>query len=258
MDKKRNIFIRFFKWIGRSIHNFFLRLEYCLIFIIFSPKAKCKIVGKQNVDTTEDKVFVANHYEIFGPIAMFLKFPFKFRPWVIDKMMDPKLVEEQMSLSVYNNFPKYPMWFKRFVIRAIRNLMVWTMNHAKAISVSRENPRENLKTLKESSQTLEKGTSILIFPEDRYVVEGVGKFQTGFENLAKYHYQKTGRILSFYPVFVSQSNKTIYIEKPIKFNPENSPKEEKERIIEHLYDSMLNSYIKNECGKPNPKAKKLK
>ena len=256
--KKKNVFVRFFKWIGRGLHNLLMWFEYMLIYIVFSPKARCKIVGKQNVNKNEDKVFVANHYEIFGPIAMFLRFPYKFRPWVIDKMIDPKSVEEQMGLSVYNNFPKYPMWFKKWVVKAIRNLMVWTMKHADAISVSRENPRDNLKTLQESSETLQKGTSILIFPEDRYVTEGVGKFQTGFENIAKYHHQKTGRILSFYPVFVSQSNKTIYIEKPIKFNPENSPKEEKERIVEYLYDSMLNSYIKNECGKPNPKAKKLK
>ena len=258
MKQNKNIFIRFFKSIGNFFHNILMWIEYLLIYIVFSPKVKCKVVGKNNVNKNEDKVFIANHYEIFGPIAMFLNFPYKFRPWVIDKMIDPKLVEKQMSLSVYNNFPKYPMWFKKFVVKAIKSLMVWTMNHAKAISVSRENLRDNLKTLKESSETLKTKKSILVFPEDRYVAEGVGKFQTGFENLARYHYQKTGRCLTFYPVFVSQINKTIYIEKPITYNPENSHIEEKELIVEHLYDSMLNSYIKNECGKPNPKAKKLK
>lgn len=245
--KKRNIFVRFFCAIGRCIKNFFLWLEYCLIFIIFSPKARCKVVGKKNIlKTDEARVFVSNHYEIFGPIATYLCFPIKYKPWVIDKMLDQKKVEDQMRISVYNNFPKYPMWFKKFVIRAIRDLMVFVMKRAGAISVSREDIRANIKTMQISTKYLNKKFAILIFPEETYVESGVGKFQTGFEHLGKYYYQKTGKKISFYPTFVSQKNKKYYIGEPIVYDPTAPANEEKSRIVDYLRNSMVKIYEENE------------
>ena len=219
---------------------------------------RCKVKGKHNLKKGDVTVFIANHYEVFGPVVMFLYFPRKFRPWVIDKIMSPESVEKQMSISIYNNFNAFPMCFKKLAVKALRNLMVFTMNHAKAISVSRENPRANIKTLQESVETLEKSCNILIFPEETYVMSGVGVFQTGFEHLAKYYHQKTGKNLTFTPVFISKENKTIFIEKPITYNPNNDANDEKQRITNHLRNEMIDSYIINECAKPYKKAPKLK
>lgn len=243
--KKKNIFIRFFQAIGRGIKNFFLYLFYLALYIAVMPLTRSKIRGKENVNPKDEaRVFIANHYEIYGPVIMFTKFPYKFRPWVIDKIMDPKTVEEQMALGVYNsnNFQKFPKWIKVLAVKAVRSLMIFTMHHAKAISVSRENIRANFKTMEESVETLKKGKAILIFPELAYVKEGVGEFQTGFEHLGKFYYQKTGKKISFYPVFVSQFNKEVYIEKPIVYNPENNSMEEKQKIVTYLHDSMVNLY----------------
>lgn len=258
--KKRNIFVRFFCAIGRGIKNFFLWLQYCLLYIIFAPQARCKIVGKQKVlKTDEARVFLSNHYELFGPVAMYLSFPYKFKPWVIDKMLDKKSVEEQMSISVFNNFQKYPMWLKKIGVKAVRNLMLYVMNRAGAISVSRENLRANLKTMNESVETLNNKKAILIFPELSYVQKGVGEFQTGFEHLGKYYYQKTGKKISFYPTFVSQDNKEIYIGDPIIYNPEGDPNEEKAKIVSYLHETMTNLYIENEVNHPEKsKVKKKK
>lgn len=255
---KKNIFKQIFNGIAYGFNQTILFLEYLLLYIIVNPLFRCKVKGKKNIRKNDTKVFIANHYEIYGPVAMFLRFPFKFRPWVIDKIMEPESVEAQMSISIYNNFPKYPKWFKKIAIKFLKNLMVFTMKHAKAISVSRENPRKNIEAIKISSETLEKGTSIAIFPELSYVTSGVGKFQSGFEHIAKYHYQKTGKCISFYPVFISEQNKEMYIEKPITYNPENDANEEKSRIVNSLYESMIDSYVKNECSVPYKKAKKIK
>lgn len=258
MKQKTNIFKRFFVGIGKFFNGILLWLEYLLLYIIVKPLMRCKVKGKHNLKKGHVTVFVANHYEVFGPVVIFLYFPYKFRPWVIDKIMTPESVEAQMSISVFNNFKAFPMWFKKIAVKALRNLMIFTMNHAKAISVSRENPRANIKTLQESVETLEKGKNILIFPEETYVTSGVGVFQTGFEHLAKYYHQKTGKCITFCPVFVSKENKTIYIEKTITYNPNNDTNQEKQRIINHLRGEMIDSYIVNECAKPYKKAPKLK
>ncbi len=257
---KKNPIKSFFCAIGRTIKNFFLFLTFSLAYIFVAPFIRCKVVGKKNVNKTDEaRVFVANHYEIYGPIAIFLRFPYKFRPWVIDKMTDPAQVEQQMSLGIYGKFEKYPIWIKKIAIKLLKNIMVYTMNNrAKAIPVSRENPRANIKTMQESVKTLEKGKNIVIFPELSYVDEGVGEFQTGFEHLAKFYHQKTGKKITFYPIFVSQIGKKMFIEKPITFNPENDPNQEKKKITTYLHEAMVQSYLENEVNNAEIQKKKEK
>lgn len=257
---KKNPIKSFFKAIGRGIKNFFLFLTFYTVYFFGKPFIRCKMVGKEKISKdNEARVFIANHYEIYGPIAIFLRFPYNFRPWVIDKMTDPDQVEKQMSLGIYGKFPKVPMWLKKIAVKTLKSIMVYTMTRrAKAIPVSRENPRANIKTMQESVKTLESGKDIVIFPELSYVDEGVGEFQTGFEHLAKYYHQKTGKKITFYPVFISQVNKKMFVEEPITYDPKNDPNNEKKKITSHLHTAMVNSYIKNEVENEKVIAKKAK
>ena len=255
---KQNPIKKFFSAIGKGIKNFFLFLVFSIGCFFCKLFVRCKVVGKENVSNDDEaRVFIANHYEIYGPLAVFLRFPYKFRPWVIDKLTKPNQVEQQMSLGIYGKFKKCPMWLKRIAVKTLKSIMVYTMTKkAKAIPVSRENPRANIKTMQESVETFEKGKDIVIFPELSYVDEGVGEFQTGFEHLAKYYHQKTGKKVTFYPVFISQINKKMYIEKPITFNPQNDSNDEKKKITTYLHDTMTATYIKEEVENPNLKRNK--
>lgn len=258
MDKKPNIFVRFFRCIGRGIKNFFFWIVFVLAVIFVKPFFRCKVKGKENIKNKDAKVFIANHYEIYGPLAMFLKFPYKFRPWVIDKMLDPKAIKHQMGLGIYSHYKKVPMWMKKIVVNLAGGLMIFVLRRAKAISVSRENARANIKTMSESIETLNKNTNILIFPEYRYVEKGVGDFQTGFEHLGKYYYQKTKKCIEFYPVFISMQNKEMYIGESVTYNPDNDANHEKERIVTFLHSSMKNMFEENEMKNPPKKRKNAK
>lgn len=257
---KKNPIKTFFSAIGRGFRNFLSFLIFWIVYIFGKPFIRCKTIGKENLlNNDEARVFVANHYEIYGPIAIFLRFPYKFRPWVIDKLTTPESVEEHMGLGIYSKFPKYPMWLKKIVVKTLKNVVVYTLTkRAKGIPVSRDNPRANVKTMQESIKTLESGKSLVIFPEETYVESGVGDFQTGFEHLAKYYHQKTGKKISFYPIFISQINKKMYIEKPIVFNPNNDPNEEKQKITTYLHDTMVKSYENNELNNQTKNKKDVK
>ena len=252
---KKNPLKTFFSIIGNAIKNFFMALSFWTLYIFGKPFVRCKVIGKKIVSKNDEaRVFVANHYEIYGPITIFLHFPFKFRPWIIDKMASPESIEEQMSLGVYSKFEKYPMWLKKLAVKTLKHFVLYTLTkRAKGIPVSRDNPRANIKTMHDSMETLNKGKNIVIFPEEHYVQEGVGEFQTGFEHLAKYYYQKTGKKITFYPIFISQINKKMYIEKPIIYNPENDHNDEKKRITTYLHDEMVNLYLKHEINNQTKK-----
>ena len=259
MSKKKNIFIRFFSAIGRGIRYVLTFILYCILYIIARPFTRCKVKGKENLDKNDEaRVFISNHYQMYGPLAIFMNFPYKFRPWIIDKMMDEKLVEHQMGLMVYNEFKKVPKFIKWIVLKFVKNLMVFCMRRARGISVSRDNPRANIKAMQISTDTMLKNQAVLIFPEKDYVNEGVGIFMQGFEHIGKYFYQKTGKKISFYPMFISQKLKTMYIGKPITFNPEADQNEEKNRIVTYLRDEMVKTYTEMEVNNPKLIAKKQK
>ena len=260
MEKKRNAFVRFFCAIGRGIKRFFMFLMYILFYPFVKIATHCKVLGKENIDQSDEaRVFLVNHYEIFGPVAMYLNFPIKNRIWIIDKMMNEADIEQQMGLMIYNNFPKVPRWLKTCVIKLVKSFIVYIfVCRAKGIPVSRENPRANIKAMEISCSEFEKGKAIILMPERWYVKEGVGEFQTGFEYIAKYTYKKTKKIVTFYPVFVSQVDKKIYVEKPIRYNPENDPNSEKDRIITYCHDEMVKSYKLHEVDNPSKKMQKYR
>lgn len=248
MEKKKNIFVRFFSAIFKGIKIFFLSLIFFIVYLLFWPFFYCKVKGKENVqDNDEARVFLANHYEIFGPVAMYVSFPFKFRPWIIDKMMEEECVEAQMSLMIMNNYKHVPVWLKKFVIHSLKSLMVFVMNVARGISVSRDNPRSAMKTFATSTETLEKNESVVIFPELLYVKESIGEFQTGFEHFAKFYHRRTGKHVTIYPVFISKELRTMYIGDPIKYSPESEKEDDKIDIIQVMHDRMESLYFKYEA-----------
>lgn len=258
MEKKQNFIIRFFKMILTGIKNFFFFIIFGLAYICVKPFFRCKVKGKEKIKKEGGKIFIANHYEIYGPLSMFLKFPYKFRPWVIDKMLDPTAIKHQMGLGIYSHYKKVPMWMKHIVVNLAGGLMIFVLKRAKAISVSRENARANIKTMSESVATLEKNKNIAIFPEYRYVEKGVGTFQTGFEHLGKYYYQKTKKSVDFYPIFISMTNKEMYVGDPITYNPSNDANAEKERIVTYLHSTMVQLYEEHEIKNPPKKRKNKK
>ena len=223
---------------------------FCVLFVLAQPFVWGFTKGKKNIRKDDEaRIFVANHYEIYGPFIMYMRFPFRFRPWVIDKMCEPKSIEEHMSIGFYNNYKWIPKWLKFCFVKIAKRLVLFVIKTARPIPVSRDNPRSNIKTLQTSVDCLNKKTSIVIYPELSSVKEGVGEFMTGFEHIGKYFHQKTGKKVTFYPVFVSKKKNTMYIEKPIIFNPDNDANEEKERIIKELHNSIHESYILHEKTK---------
>ena len=233
----------------KCIEFIFLCIFVGLFFIIIQPFFWCKTKGKQNLKKDDEaRVFVSNHYEIYGPLIVFLRFPYKIKPWVLDKMTQADTIEEQTKIGLYNNYKIIPKWIKFIIVKIVKRIFLFVLKFLRPIPVSRDNPRANLKAMQQSVDALEKGIPIFLWPELHSVKSGVGEFMSGFEHIAKYYYQKTGKKISFYPVFTSRKRRTIFIEAPLIYNPENDSNLEKERIIKTLHDSMQKSYEINELN----------
>lgn len=207
---------------------------------IVRPFFPAKVIGKHNVNLKDGAViFVANHYEIYGPLVTVLRLPFHFRPWIISSMLDNKLVEKQLESGVDTVCHVLPKKMRTRLRKMIHPLIIKVLTALDPIPVHRGNTREVLTTLKITVEALQQGDNILLFPEKDYSQEGdVEQFYTGFAEIGVRYWRATGKCTTFYPVYVDKQAKQIVIGKGVQYTPTEDNKIEKQRIASQLNESM--------------------
>lgn len=236
------------KGLWRGIKYYCYNLFFQVVKLIARPFLRAKVVGKKNILKSDSaRVFVANHLEVYGPVLAYLHLPVhKKRFWIIDKMLDPNLAEQQMRYAVEdpNNFKWAPMWLRKLAVKALKGVASFVLVHkVKGISISRDNARQMLQTFKTSVSAMENGYNIVLFPEVQYQDRGFGEVYDSFVMLGKYYYKKTNKLLSFYPVYIDKFSKKINIGKPIKFNPETP--NDVSTIVNYI-STTINNFAQNE------------
>ena len=212
---------------------------------LLKPFFPAKVIGKENVDTSHGAVvFVANHYEIYGPVVTVLRMPFRVRPWIHSRMLDKTVLADQMQRGVEGMFKKLPKKIVDKIPGMLVPLMYQALSSTEPIAVHRDSSREVINTFNNTVRALEQGDNILIFPEKPeegqwYSQFGsVDSFYTGFADIGRMYYKKTGKSVLFYPVYVDKVHREIVIGQGVQFDGTNERHEEKQRIAKELNDSM--------------------
>ena len=79
----------------------------------------------------------------------------------------------------------------------------------------------------------------MIFPECREEYNNiVNVFQDRFIDLARLYYNKTGKALSFVPMYLAPKLKKIFFGQPIRFDPQAPKAQERQRVCKALMDSI--------------------
>lgn len=196
------------------------------------------ITGKENVIKRESCIFVCNHSGIHGPIAMELFFPYEFRPWVISDMLFRKSCRIYMERELFSNLPLVAKPFCKLLVGVIEPVVLWIMREVNAIPVYKGS-RKIMKTLDISVDALAEGSNVAIFLDFLDNAESNDwSNNSGFLHLAEDYYSKCGKIIHFYPVHIDRKRRKISIGTPIAYIPQNSLKEEKERVMANLTETI--------------------
>lgn len=208
----------------------------------FYPKTEVK--GLSHLPD-EPAIIVGNHTQMNGPIACELYFPGRRYIWCASQMMHLKEVPAYAYRDFWSQKPKSVRWFFRILSYLIAPVSVCIFNHADTIEVCRD--RRIVSTFRETAERLQEGANVIIFPEcDKPYNNILYDFQDGFVDIAKLYYKKTGRELSFVPLYIAPALKTMYLGKPIKFCAENPTREERKRICSYLMQEITDIA----CGLP--------
>lgn len=201
---------------------------------LFYPRAE--IQGLENLPQ-EASLIVGNHSQMNGPIICELYFPGKCRTWCAGQMMHLKEVPEYAFQDFWSQKPKYTHWFYKCLSYVIAPLSVCIFNHAKTIGVYRD--ARILSTFKNTIRHLCDGCHVIVFPEhDAPHNHIVNDFQDKFIDCAKLYYKRTGKALSFVPMYIAPKLHTAFLGEPTPFRPEAPIEEERARLCRYLMDQI--------------------
>ena len=182
-------------------------------------------------------VIVSNHAQLYGPIATQFYSQRQTSTWCTYEMTELKEVPAYAYRDFWSLKPKWSKWIYKLFSYLVAPISVYVFKHAYIVPVYKD--IRLLKTFKMSIEMLESGEDIHIFPEKAQLHNHiVCEFQDRFVDLAKLYYIKTKKKLSFVPVYLAPKISTIIYGKPIEFNPDNKPEDERARICGYLMDEI--------------------
>ena len=201
---------------------------------LFSPKYR--LVGTENLPA-DPCVFAGNHSQMYGPIAAELYTPGPHYVWCVGEMMHADEVADYAYRDFWSMKPPWIRWFYRLLSRLIPPLSVLIFTSAHTIPVYHD--ARVLTTFRESVARLREGASLVIFPE-HYTEHNhiVHDFQERFVDVARFYHKKTGKELSFVPMYTAPRLKMICYGRPIAFHADAPIAEERTRICRALMDAV--------------------
>lgn len=209
-----------------KIVRWFVRLFY----------GKTDIVGIENLPKS-NAIVVANHTQMNGPIVGELFMPENCYIWCAGQMMNMREVPEYAFTDFWSQKPKWTHPFFKFLSYIIAPLASCLFNNARTIAVYRDS--RVISTFRETVGMLKADKNILIFPEKDETHNNIlYKFQENFIDVAKLYYKRTGKELTFVPMYIAPKLKKMYIGKGITFNSQNNADEERKRIADYLSEEI--------------------
>lgn len=219
MKKTRSYPIyRFIKWVVRLCYP------------------KIQVEGLENLP--EDPcLIVANHSQMHGPIACELYFPGNRYTWCAGQMMHLKEVPAYAYQDFWSAKPKWQRPFWKLLSYIIAPIAVCVFNNARTIGVYRDS--RIIATFKNTVKALQGGDHVVIFPEHAQPHNQiVWDFQENFVDIAKLYYKRTGKALTFIPMYIAPNLNKMFIDKGISYDYDNAGENERRRVCDYLMDTI--------------------
>jgi hypothetical protein len=208
--------------------------------IFFKPP---RISGLSLVNPQEPAIFVSNHLGFYGPLIIFLYLDLDLTPWVIHEVTDRKLCADYLRQDFVEPDLHLPDPFSRLAAAAIAPICVGLMRRLGAIPVYK-NSRRIITTLEQSVGCLERGKSLIVFPEHsgRPLNGDINGFDSGFINIARICYGRNHSAVRFYPVAVNKRENSITIGEAVTIDSAAPWPAEKQRCLRQLTDTINQMY----------------
>ncbi|MBR2822881.1 MAG: hypothetical protein IKE24_04270 [Clostridia bacterium] len=214
---------RAMRWVYRALYPYF----------------HCKVrLTEELRESREPVVFIANHYNVFGPVSFILSMPVVAHAWINVELIQSEKAAEAFQPGLIKLLPFVRGKALDRLSGKVANLACRVLHRFGVIPVDRNHPSTLISTMRESIRSLEEGNNLVIFPETglpEYSLTSVTPFFSGFATLGRLYYRKTGKTLMFCPCYIDEQHHQIRLGECVRWNPETEdPREETERVSDQL------------------------
>lgn len=213
----------------------FFKLLKAIMKLLF-PKDEFIWKG-QKPKEKEPFIFVCNHTKLYAPLTFLFNYDKPIRPWSNAYLLTLKECKEHMFNNVIKN--RKPKFLLYPLVLVMLPFIVWFFRNLEVIPVYKQDRRIEI-TFEKAVQTLEEGVHQIVFPEklENQVNKYIFELNEGFTYVAKQYFDKTGKTMNFYPVYVCQSLHKTLIGQPISYNPDLHFKKQKASICRYLEEQI--------------------
>jgi len=209
---------------------------------LLKPFFHCKCeVPDELVQGQSPVVFVCNHYEVFGPIAVVLSLPLKYRLWINSIVAEPMENIEKMIIGTQHIFPFLSDNAARKLLKGIAPLLERVLSRFRSIAVHREHLGKQRHAIEKTVDAMLEGDNIVLFPETgvpTYSHGRVTEFYRSFVLIGEYYRRRTGKGALFCPVYVDKKHRMLRFGQLVKYGEEKAAAE-CERITQELRGQLL-------------------
>ncbi|MBN2695993.1 MAG: hypothetical protein JXR38_00465 [Bacilli bacterium] len=213
-------------------YGWFVRFA-CSILRLWTPKPQLIIEG----EIPSNSIIIANHAGAAGPIYITLFFPGILVPWSAYQMSgNYKERWNYLYYVFYRQKKKYGKLASLF-LATIFGLVSKLLYDGMRVIPTYPDPRFR-KTIKLTSEHLDAGNHVLVFPEDSSdgYVEVAEKYMAGFAVSAISHFKRTGYVVPITPVFADRKSKILVIGKSTTIKELLDKKMDRNRIAHFFLD----------------------
>ncbi len=197
---------------------------------------KMRVEGAENLPQ-EAAVIVGNHAQMYGPIACELYSPRARYTWCAGQMMERKAVAEYAFQDFWSQKPVRSQWFYKILSHLITPVSVCVFNNANTIGVWHDG--RIMSTFRSTVGVLKDGADVVIFPEHDVACNNIlCEFQENFIDVARLYYKRTGKELSFVPLYIAPKLGKMVYGKPVRFCAQTPIEEERRRISAYLLQEI--------------------
>ena len=209
---------------------------------MLKPFFHCKCEIPQSIASRKEPVvFVCNHYEIFGPFAVALSLPLRYRFWTNSIIIDPTNYIERVSVGVRNTLPFLSENGAKKLLQFIAPLMKRVVSRFKPVVVYRDHLGKQRKAIAETVDALINGDNIVLFPEIGYPTFSKGsvtEFFRGFALIGEFYRRKTGGNAAFCPIYVDKKHRKLQFGELVTYG-KDAATVECDRIVDNLRNQIL-------------------
>lgn len=212
-----------------------------IIYYILYPIVKLmymntKVIYEEEIN--EPSVFISNHAKANGPVMINMYLKRDIVNWAIHCALDEKYAVNYAYHDVLCGDASKHKKFTLFIAKWIAKRLPRILKTYKNIIPVYHNMKIKY-TLDRSMEALENGSDLVIFAESNNdYSKYIANLQTGFVILGKMYYKSTGKLLNFYPTYLSKKRKRIMVGKPIKYDPNISLNENRKIINKYLIENI--------------------